>query len=239
MNNHPPSHPIHPSPPPSPLPTAPPTSLTPHPRWRFWLPLAFQAVLILAIPVQALYTQATGTSVVLQTAPVDPYNLFRGYYVTLGYDISNVSNLEKLPGWSDVAAPRRPSGGQPAPNATENTPSPSSIFRQAEPLYVILQAPQATTKPPTPWQPVAVSRDRPTNLPPNQIALRGIQRGGQVTYGLERYYIPEEQRLSINNQIAELQSQSSPAPFVVEVKVGAGGTAIPMGFWLKDKVYRF
>jgi len=65
---------------------------------RFWTVLALQIVLILAVPAQAFYTQINGRSLVLQTAPVDPYSLFQGYSVTLGYDISNVQNLSKLSG---------------------------------------------------------------------------------------------------------------------------------------------
>ncbi|HAA32846.1 MAG TPA: membrane-anchored protein, partial [Cyanobacteria bacterium UBA8553] len=69
----------------------------PTPIWRFWVPLLFQTILILAVPAQALYTQLTGKTVILQTVPVDPYELLRGYSQTLRYDISRQDNLRKLP----------------------------------------------------------------------------------------------------------------------------------------------
>ena len=36
----------------------------------------------------------TGTSVILKTQPVDPFDVFRGQYITIGYDISNIQNIE-------------------------------------------------------------------------------------------------------------------------------------------------
>lgn len=41
------------------------------------------------------YTLRTGTEVILKTVPVDPRDLFRGDYITLNYEISNL-DLEKL-----------------------------------------------------------------------------------------------------------------------------------------------
>ena len=72
------------------------------PAWRLWVPLLLQIGLIAAVPATAVYTFMTGKTVVLQTAPVDPYDLLRGYYQVLSYDISDRTNLEKLPGWKDL-----------------------------------------------------------------------------------------------------------------------------------------
>lgn len=217
------------APPPSRLPS--PVSPLPLPAarvpaWRFWLPLVIQSALILTIPVQATYTATTGRTVVLQTAPIDPYNLFRGYYVTLGYEISNQAALGKLPGWEELSS-----------QANEANPS---MFGASNEFYVILEAPQnPNTQPPAPWKPVAVRRDRPNDLPANQVALRGTDQNGWITYGLERYYIPEDKRAEINSQISQLQGQSQNRPFVVEVKVGKSGQAIPSSFWLEKKQYQF
>lgn len=204
----------------------------PHSRWGFWIPLTIQALFIALAPAQALYTMAVGTPVVLQTMPVDPYSLFRGYYVTLSYDISSVAELESLPGSEDTLA-------QIQADFAQRT----STFDRAIDLYVVVEAPEnAATNPPTPWTPVAVTRDRPTDLPANQVALHGIYRSGRITYDLERYYIPEEQRDTINEQIARIQRETATdeqQPFVVEVRVGAQGNAVPVGFWLEDAFFRF
>ena len=65
----------------------PPTPESPRPIsiWRFWAPLLFQTVLILAVPAQAVYTQLTGKTVILKTIPEDTYELLRGYSQTMIY----------------------------------------------------------------------------------------------------------------------------------------------------------
>ncbi|MBE9102259.1 GDYXXLXY domain-containing protein [Vacuolonema iberomarrocanum] len=204
----------------------------PHSRWGFWVPLAMQTLLIGLIPAQALYTMAVGKPVVLQTMPVDPSDFFRGYYVTLTYDISNMTELETVPGAEEAIA-----------EIQQNSQEQTSPFDQAVDLYVVLEAPDnATNNPPTPWVPVAVHRDRPTNLPANQVALHGVYRYNRIIYDLERYYMPEEQRHDINDRIANVQQQTATeedVPFVVEVRVGAQGNAVATGFWLEDAFFRF
>lgn len=181
-------------------------------RWRFWVPLLFQSALIVAIPAHNAYTYATGKTVVLQTLPVDPYDLMRGYSQTLDYQISNLRTLRELPGGNQIH---------------------SGSF------YVVLEAPTSNNaRPPAPWKPVRVSRDRPTNLPANQVALKGSWNSWRPTYGLETYYMPEDQREQINQSIRQAQSQS-PQAFVVEAKVDAGGDAVPVSLWVRDRNYRF
>jgi uncharacterized membrane-anchored protein len=195
------------------------------PSWRLWLPLLFQTVLIILIPAQAIFIHLTGKTAILQTAPVDPYNLLQGYSQTLSYDISRRETLEKLPGWKELIKNRR----------------------SQEPigLYVILEAPETEISfgRPLAWRAVKVSSDRPTNLPNNQVILKGLLRYNTVTYGLESYYFPEDQRQQINNDINQAQSnpgqQEKPQPFVVEVKVDGEGNAVPVSLWVRDRNYRF
>ena len=140
--------------------------------------------------------------------------------------------MSKLPGWKDIEAKRKLEPAPLSANATNNE------------FYVILEAPTAAgSRPPQPWKAVAVASHRPGRLPANQIALRGSDRQGQIRYGLETYFIPEDQRDDINQQISQVQSQapgeSSKPAFVVEAKVGAEGNAVPVAIWLKDKRYQF
>lgn len=194
-------------------PTAPPKALPP---WRLWVPLLMQTVLILAIPIQYASTLATGKTVILQTMPVDPYDLLRGYSQSLGYDISRIDNLRALPGGNTLKD------------------------GQSGPVYVVLQAPSVTqtTRPPQAWRPVQVSRDRPTQLAANQIAIKGQFNGWQITYGLETYYMPEQQRNRLNQEIQQTQSRN-PRSMVVEAKVDASGNAVPITLWIRDREYRF
>ncbi|MDX2244681.1 MAG: GDYXXLXY domain-containing protein [Leptolyngbyaceae cyanobacterium bins.302] len=188
------------------------------PGWRLWVPLLFQSMLIIAVPAQDAYTYATGKTVVLQTVPVDPYDLLRGYSQTLGYEISQFDTLTKLPG-GDLLK--------------------SSYVGD---VYVVLEAPAVSTaRPPQAWKPVQVSRDRPTDLASNQIVLKGQSQGWRMVYGLETYYMPEDQREQINtaiNQINQNQRQER-RPFVVEVKVDGSGNSVPVSLWIRDRNYQF
>jgi uncharacterized membrane-anchored protein len=198
------------------------------PGWRFWLPLAAQVALILAVPAQAVYTQVSGRTAILQTVPVDPYDLLRGYYVTLSYDISRLETLQTLPGGEILVTPDW-SGQYP------------SLFEAGMPFYVVLQpvAADSTSSLPQAWQPVRISGDRPTNLPANQLALQGSYRRGRISYGLEAYYIPEDQRIEINERISQSQQSDGTRAFVVEVKVNAQGEAVPVSLWVGDRNYKF
>ncbi len=220
-------------------------SLPPTPIWRFWVPLLFQTALILAVPAQAVYIQLTGKTVILQTVPIDPYELLRGYSQTLRYDISIQNNLRKLPGWKEL--PKNPANGKEL-----------TFIKSGTRLYVILQKPKEPTPSVTPklpqaWKPVAVSSDRPSKLPANQVALQGLAEHGFIQYGLETYYIPEDQREQINAdlhaarpdtpsqsaQIPQILRSTEPSqpppkpPVVMEIKVNAQGESVPVSLWAR------
>lgn len=189
------------------------------PSWRLWLPLLFQTALILAVPAQDAYTYAVGKQITLQTAPVDPYDLLRGHYQTLGYEIAQADDLKALPGgeWFD----QHPG--------------------QAGKFYVVLEAPPVpAAKPigaPQPWKPVRISASHPSGLAANQVTIQGqIDRYGRITYGIETYYMPEARRNELNAEIGKIQNRQA---FVVDVKVDSSGNAVPISLWVSDHNYRF
>ena len=190
----------------------------PIPILRFLIPLLIQAGLILAIPAQPVYTYLTGKTVILQTIPVDPYNILTGYYVILNYDISTKNTLEKLPGSQD-------------------------LLKEGKSFYVILQQEKSIDeKIPKAWKPVRLSKTIPDSLPDNQVALKGKYRFGSVKYGLEEYNIPEDQRNQINENIAQASrsaTERDKQAIVVEVKVDSQGKAVPISMWVKERNYRF
>jgi len=204
------------------------------PAWRMWVPLLLQIGLIAAVPATAVYTFITGKTVVLQTAPVDPYDFLRGYYQVLRYDISDLTNLQKLPDWKDLPTEKKPCPpGIVCPKNTHNL-KPQTSF------YVILEAPKTATNPgrPQAWKPVRVSLENPANLPANQIAIKGKYNGWQMEYGLETYYMPEDEREKVNQEISEAQRKQRQS-FLVEVKVDKTGHAVPVSLWVRDRNYRF
>ncbi|NEP44775.1 MAG: GDYXXLXY domain-containing protein [Okeania sp. SIO2H7] len=197
-------------------------------NWRFLLPFALQMGLILSVPAQAFYTHVTGTTVVLQTVPVDPYDFLRGYYQVLNYDISTSNNLKELPGWDELAG--------------ENS---RGYLPRGKSVYVVLEKPTGEDKEGKPfaWKPVAVRGTLPEDLPENRIAIKGRSNGSRIEYGLESYFMPEDRRNEVNDDILGVQREAfrenEQIPFVVEVKVNSSGGAVPVSLWVRDRNYRF
>jgi uncharacterized membrane-anchored protein len=199
--------------------------------WAIALPLVLQTLLIVAVPLQAALTALIGTTVILRTVPVDPYDPFRGYYTTLQYDISQRGVLSTLDGWEAIQPNLEPSG----------TPQ---LLLPGQSFYVVL-ADQTQVENPSativgePWTPIRVTRDRPRDLPPHQIALQGTYRRDRIVYGLERYYLPEAERLDLENRIRDAQSGEAQPRFFVEVRIGPGGNAVPIALWLQGDRIEF
>jgi uncharacterized membrane-anchored protein len=179
------------------------------PQRNFWLALAAQFLLLAAIPAPTIYTLNTGTTVFLQTAPVDPYDILRGYYQTLGYDIADRAMLAKLPGGEILKEPK--SGSRE--------------------IFVTLELPPAGRKA---AKPIAIARQRPTNLPSNQIAIRGIISNWQIRYQIEKFYLPETEQQNVNQNIDRNRRN-----LLVEVKIDSTGHPVPVSLWVGQKSYSF
>jgi uncharacterized membrane-anchored protein len=192
--------------------------------WRFWLAIGFQGILIAGLALPSLFIYLNGTSVILQTIPVDPYDWLRGYSQSLRYDISNLEYLRQLPGGGFLSDAKLP---------------PQTVF------YLILQAPAhaivQSSPPPAPWRAIAVRRDRPPNLSAQQVLLQGKIVGDRtIQYGLESYYFPEDQQVSMNQQIrAVTGATGSLRQLRVEARVDSSGRAIPVSLWIGDRNYKF
>jgi uncharacterized membrane-anchored protein len=207
------------------------------PQWRFLLPLIVQIGLIFSIPIQPLYTQVTGKTVVLQTVPVDPYDLLRGYSQTLAYDISNPNNLIKLSGWQELVKKY-----QKLPTKNNSTDKP--LLPNGTKIFVILEAPKKDlASPPLAWKPVAIGDRLPESLGENRIALQGKYKHlwgvGAIEYGLETYYLPEANIDQINQDINEARFGKNLQPVVLEAKIDSQGKAVPISFWIGKQNYRY
>lgn len=202
-----------------------------HSLWAIALPLLIQSLLIVAVPLEAAIATVMGTTVILRTVPVDPYDPFRGYYTTLQYDISQRGVLSTLEGWENVRSDLEPTA----------TPR---LLRPGQSFFVVLENPQQAENPSaspqgTAWDPIAVSQRRPRDLPDDQIALKGIYRGDRIVYGLERYYLPEAERLDLERRIREAQTGDQQPRFLVEVRIGPFGNAVPIALWLQGERIEF
>lgn len=191
--------------------------------WKLWLPLAFQSLIIVAIPAQSFYVLMTGKTVIFKTVPVDPYDFLRGYSQTLSYDISNLSTIEKLPGGREFKLAYNP-----------------SYSGQNEDVYLVLEPPKSTiNKVPQPWRAVKVSRAFPKSIAPQEIVVKGRLNYGTIKYGLESYYMPESSREKINREIQEANWGKKREPIIVQAKVDRGGKAAIESFWIGDRHYQF
>lgn len=198
----------------------------PLPFWRLIVPLAVQTGLIMAVPAQALYTDVAGKTVILQTIPVNPNDVLNGNTLALDYNISRTANLSRLPGWQTLVSKGRGSGRR-LPEGTN--------------IYVILQEQLSFGRGvPRAWRPLRVTSDRPTTLRANQVGLKGVYQNGSVNYGLETYYIKENQRRQIPNDLqAQRARRGQLPPIVVKAKVDPQGKAVPVSMWVRDRNYRF
>jgi uncharacterized membrane-anchored protein len=190
---------------------------------RLAVPLFLQSLLICSIPFQSIYALATGTTVILKTMPVDPYDLLRGYYQTLSYDISSFDTLRKLPGWAELNRDR----GQDTININQQ-------------VYITLSKITATnTQTPVAWQPIAIDDKLPVDLSSDKIAIKGTSNGSNVVYGLENYYLPEDRKDDVNNDINQARSSGGKRNLLVEIKVDNRGLATPVSLWVGSKQYKF
>jgi len=153
---------------------------------RMWIAAIVVAALQTAILGYMVGERAwglrSGVEVLLITAPIDPRDLLRGDYVTLNYDISRVPVSTLI-------------GGAPTENRKNQILS-VRLQKQEDGYWGIVEssfgAPEA--KPDT-----VVLRSLPfdyfaygDSAPPSQATI-------SVTYGIERYYVPEGEGRSIED----------------------------------------
>lgn len=68
---------------------------------RLAVVLAVQLAILIAIPLPQVLARYRGTPVTLRTAPVDPFDVLAGHYVTLSYEVERQSARRHPPGVSE------------------------------------------------------------------------------------------------------------------------------------------
>jgi uncharacterized membrane-anchored protein len=97
-------------------------------RIAFWLVVAVQALVLVALIGFNERALAEGDEVTLRTVPVDPVDLFRGRYVTLRYEISNVNVEEGIQAGDAVYVPLYETGGAWTGSFGYSSPPPEGTF---------------------------------------------------------------------------------------------------------------
>jgi uncharacterized membrane-anchored protein len=115
----------------------------------------------------------TGRELTLAVRPLDPRDLFRGDYVTLGYDISTLKK-----------------------SGTESEPEFSGLTA-GDDVFVTM-----SPKPEGGWTETHIGSAYPSKVAPSDIVLKGrvqsvwtsqnpAETNVTVSYGIEQYYVPE------------------------------------------------
>jgi uncharacterized membrane-anchored protein len=61
----------------------------------FLIAVVVQLAIVALVPAKQIYARMTGRLITLKIAPIDPYNILSGHYMTLGYDISRLPQNDK------------------------------------------------------------------------------------------------------------------------------------------------
>jgi uncharacterized membrane-anchored protein len=97
-------------------------------RIAFWLVVAIQALVLVALIGLNEVALATGDEVALRTVPVDPVDLFRGRYVTLRYEISSLDVEEGIQPGDSVYVPLYETGEAWTGSFGFTSPPPDDTF---------------------------------------------------------------------------------------------------------------
>jgi uncharacterized membrane-anchored protein len=165
----------------------------------FVVAVAAQLFILAAVPAQKIHVRTTGKTILLKTAPVDPYSVMSGYYVRLGYEISNPKVSDEWKKWPEGKA-----------------------------VWVILKA-----DPNGLWDAVSVHDKRPA-VPEDCVVIKGKTDRWRIKYGIEAYFIPEEARDKVTQDLRRNFKEAK-----AEVKVDSSGNAAITKLIIQDRVYEY
>ncbi|PKM47314.1 MAG: hypothetical protein CVV03_04110 [Firmicutes bacterium HGW-Firmicutes-8] len=152
-------------------------------RRRLWFTLAVVLqIIILVVMIGMKWSTLTyGTKILLKTKPVDPWDFFRGDYVVLNYEISDL-DLKKVP-------------------------ADNNDFKRNETVYVMLKqegrywaARSVSHKPPA---------DESLAIKGVVIYYSDYEKILHLKYGIESYFVPQHQGRTIENARAALEAEVS------------------------------
>lgn len=182
-------------------------------KWM-WPLLAGVALLQSAALFDMVYERdrllKSGREVTLSVRPLDPRDIFRGDYVTLGYDISTLSK-----------------------SGTESDPEFSG-FSAGRDAFVTM-----SPKPEGGWTETHLGSVFPSKVAPGDVVLKGTvlstwktQNSADTTvnirYGIEKYFVPEGTGRDLEAKVRDHKIEAI-------VAVGTDGTAVLKGLVIDGK----
>ena len=195
--------------------------------WRFTIAIAFQLAIVASIPIPKAIVIATGDTIYLQTRPIDPYDILRGRYVTLDYEIEQSSAISNLPGYLTPEQLQTTDGERPDRIyliLEKSKLDPNELDRNVSVNSVI------------PWNAVEVAYRLPETLEEGQQLLSGQlsfhSSREWIDIGLGQYFIPESIGDALEKDIRQHQEAT-----LAEVKVDRRGNSALMGIWVEERKY--
>ncbi|MBU1710884.1 MAG: GDYXXLXY domain-containing protein [Proteobacteria bacterium] len=176
------------------------------------LAIALQVVILAVMALEREYIVRYGTEVYLRTAPIDPRDIFRGDYVRLSYEISNISlrqaqgsladkKMEKPKGSKVYAVIIPGEDGIAGLQHITNTRPDDGLFVKGRLSY--------------PWRPKTT----------NNNAL-------SIKYGIEAYFVEQGKGLEMENKRGSRTGIQ--IPLEMKVAIGTNGTPVIKGHrWSK------
>jgi uncharacterized membrane-anchored protein len=173
---------------------------------KFLKSIELKYLLIVILPIAAMfYSQAVnfvvlsfGEQVLLETGPIDPRDILRGDYVTLGYDISFIDEemLKNAIGDMDEYFDY-------------------SVRNSGREIFVTLEKDEKG---------IGTVKSVSTARPPDGLYLRGTvtDRWSGVRYGIGVYYVPEGTGREIERRLMEMDGTE----MLVDVRVLRGRPVI-------------
>jgi uncharacterized membrane-anchored protein len=177
------------------------------PRRYFWPLLIVVALVQSAALFKMVYDKdhllKAGREITMPVQPLDPRDVFRGDYVTLGYDISTLTKAKAPTGKLDGLS------------------SGSTAFVTLSP------------QPGGGWSVSGVSEDFPAQVPASDVVLKGRVKSAwaradgsektlNVRYGIETYFVPEGTGRDLESKVRDHKIEAI-------VAVAADGTAAIKG----------
>ncbi len=110
----------------------------------------------------------------------------------------------------------------------------SQVRREFEPgqdVYVILEKDQNEI-----YKAKSYYAEWPKKVGGDQVVIKGRASGRDLKFGIEKFYMPEEMRREINDQIRKWQGEGQ---VLVDIKVDKKGSPAIMRLIINDKIYEY
>ena len=84
------------------------------------------------------------------------------------------------------------------------------------------------------WKSKSVSNSFPEDIPDDAVVIKGKWKGSRIQYGIEKFFIPEEERREIERDLSRNRRQA-----LADIRVDRFGNAALLCLRIEDRVYEY